>query len=646
MKKKNLFLAAIAITTAVSCTDSTYIGDQKALDSYAEKPIDFGFNLPAATRASGPTAASALGNQFIVYGEKSETADGAAPVIDGSTTHQLVFQNYQVNFEPGTGLSTTSNTTGWEYVGFAHSSEYQSHITTSTTDVQTIKYWDYSASNYVFTAFSAKQADLTSGAVSVTKITAKTTDNMVYDKGYTVTLTAAADPTKLYFSDRQVITQGTGTNHTAPNAYGGNVKLTFRNGVSQIRVGMYEIVPGYSVTIDKFYYVDDASPAFNTMTTPGTDKFYANVPNLMTTDGVTMHVTYYPSGDRVNQPKISIDETPHNYIALGGADAASTGLKATATLSEVITAPTYDKTSAEFTPVFPQETNNKTLKLKLDYTLTAPVTGETIKITGATAEVPAEYLQWKPNFKYTYIFKISQDTNGSSGGSVQGLYPISFDAVTVEAEDGTVETITTVATPSITTYAKASNVTSDDEYLTGSNIYVTIPGVDLTASNSKLYTATIETGAAQPINEATVANALANGIQDPTGTWTVTDANGKNMVVTLVDGGLSVASTIAAADAPDGLAVDLTNDGVKFTPAAPTYTAATPTSDPAAEGLYERSGSGTTEDPYVYALSTDATVDSGKTYYEKTATSAGVYVFEYDDTTDKHYKVIKVVDEN
>lgn len=592
MKKYLLF--ASAILAFASCASDSFTGDDENLrnGTIEERPISFGFDVPKATRATGRDAATMLDNQFIVYGEKSETADGAAPVTDGSTTHQLVFQNYQVNYVDGTDLSTTSNTEGWEYVGYAHSSDYVDNITTSTTDAQTIKYWDYSATNYVFTAFSAKKADLTSGAVKVTKVTSKTTGKMVYDKGYDVVLTAAADPTKLYFSDRQVIAQGSGTNHTADNAYGGNVTLTFRNGVSQIRVGMYEIIPGYSVTIDKFYYEDSSTPSFSGMTTAGTDKFYANVPNLLTSDGVTMHVTYYDNtSTRENQPKITIDGTAHNYIALGGANASSTGLKATAVLSEVITAPTYNETSGAYTPVFPQESNAKTLKLKLDYTLKAPVTNETIKVTGATAEIPAEYLQWKPNFKYTYIFKISQDTNGSSGQGVAGLYPISFDAVVIEAENGEVETITTVADPSITTYAKSSAVTSNDEYLTGNNIYVTIPGVDLTTSNSTLYTATIQAGAAQPINEATVANALANGTESPTGTWTVTDANDKNLVVTTVASGLTLATTIAATDAPDGIAVTLANSGVKFTPAA-----------------------------------------------------AGNYVFEYTDgSSKKHYKVIKVV---
>lgn len=46
---------------------------------------------------------------------------------------------------------------------------------------------------------------------------------------------------------------------------------------------------------------------------------------------------------------------------------------------------------------------------------------------------------------------------------------------------------------------------------------------------------------------------------------------------------------------------------------------AEPTGDPAAQGWYERTGTGTEQDPYVYTATEDTTVDGGKTYYAKTA---------------------------
>lgn len=514
--KKSIYFAAALIALA-SCTSDEFTGDKALGEANGKAPISFGFETPAATRAGGADAALALGNQFIVYGEKSETTDGAAPAAG-----KLVFQNYQVNYAASTAMTTTSNTKDWEYVGAQHSAEYVSNITTSTADVQTIKYWDYSATNYVFTAFSAAQADLTSGAVKVTKITEKTDGNKVYDKGYTVTLTAAADPTKLYFSDRKEIAQGTGTERTAVNAYGGNVTLTFRNGISQVRVAMYETLPGYSVKVDKFYYVNSDAPTFATMTTEGTDKFYANVPNLTTDKAATLTVTYYNEGTRQNQPKISVSGTANNYLALGDGNLIGK------TLAENIAAPTYAFAAGEtYTSVFPQESNDKTLKLKMDYTLTAPVTGEIIKVTGATAEVPAQYLQWKPNFKYTYIFKVSNNTNGSTGGNIAGLYPITFDAVEIVAEDGTAEYITTVSEPSISTFGvkESKYVSGKADYETGTDIYAAFmegsalqtPVLSGASQNVKIFKLTCADESY--ITEAAVAEALG---ESPTGTAKLT----------------------------------------------------------------------------------------------------------------------------
>ena len=528
--KKYLLFASVLLAFA-SCANDNYLGtEDEQRFAQGEKPITFGFDVPAATRAdnTGAAAATALGNQFIVYGEKSETTDGAAPVTNGSTTHQLVYKNYVVEYTANTAYTTTSNTKNWEYVGLTQG--YGSNVSPAAGETQTIKYWDYSATNYVFTAFSALQSDLSSGKVKVTKTTAKTDGNKVFDKGYTVVLTNDADPTKLYFSDRTVVTtKNQDVDRNAVNQIGGNVTLRFRNGVSQVRAAMYETIPGYQVEIDQFYYADAAAPAFSAMSTPGTDKFYANVPNLTTDKAATLTVTYYESGERLNQPKIAVTGTANNYLALG------TNLKDGTTLGENIGAAVYDKSDKSFTYVFPQENNATNLKLKLDYTLKNSTTGETIHVTGATAEIPKEYLRWKGNFKYTYIFKISDNTNGYTGGDSNpaGLYPITFDAVEVVAEDGQAEYITTVSEPSITTFGVNSTtkkyVYDGDEYVPGMDIYATImegssvvtpvegDGDGKVNYYSVVYksTATAAEKAAFPITEASVAEALGGGAAAP-----------------------------------------------------------------------------------------------------------------------------------
>ena len=577
--KKNLSYAALAIMALVSCTSNDYVGDQKALENTeTNRSISFGFDVPRPTRATGSDAATALDNQFIVYGEKSETADGAAPVTDGSTTHQLVFKNYVLKYIDNSAYTTTSNTKGWEYVGLTPT--YGDNVTPQAGETQTIKYWDYSATNYVFTAVSALESQLASGDVKVTKITSKTDGNKVYDKGYTVVLTASADPTKLYFSDRQVISQGSGTNRDAVNAYGGNVTFTFRNATSQIRVGMYETIPGYGVKIKKFYYVNDAAPTFATMTTEATSNFTANVPNLLTSSAATLDVTYYNEGTRQNQPKISVDGTSANYITLTGS-----GLAADVTLATSANAPTYDN-SGNFTTVFPQESNDKSLKLKVDYQLFNSTTGETINVTGATAEVPAKYLQWLPNYKYTYLFKISDNTNGSTGQDVAGLYPITFDAIEIAADDGKVEYITTVSEPTITTFGAVYNGTKYTSYQTGQNEYLaqTSPNqLDIFATFTEV--STVKTPTVDGTSGAQHVNVFK---------------------VTATDASLITEASVAEAIANPAMTVD----------------------------IYTRTGAGTTESPYKYTKVTDATtITAGTTYYKADGSSNVPGTTGYSETT-------------
>ena len=267
-------------------------------------------------------------------------------------------------------------------------------------------------------------------------------------------------------------------------------------------------------------------------------------------------------------------------------------------------------------------------------------------MTGANAQVPAAYAQWKSGYAYTYLFKISQNTNGLTNPEIDiaGLYPITLDAVVTDTQDGVQETITTVADPSITTYSKGRVVTTNDEYKTGANIYIVVEGTPAltVGTNANLYTVTLVdndtsddiTTAAQTINEASVANAIAKG-------GTVTDKNNFIMTVTAASG-LTAATEIAAADAPDGKAI--TVNCAKFTPAA-----ATTTFNEVAQGslvantVYYTSNEGDGGTPFTYT--NEQSIPTGATnFYTKTvsAGAAGTYVFEYIDGDNKYYKIIKV----
>lgn len=626
--KKILFFAAMVGVAFTSCMNEEFVGDNSPTTSQ-ETPgaISFEFDVPTATRASGAAAAAKLNNQFIVYAEKNETSFSAP------STGNLVFPNYKVTYGANTAYTTTSNTKDWEYVGLSYGAE-KANIkmagTAVTGDAQTIKFWDYAATSYTFTAVSAKPEDIAAGRVIINKLTSD--DDSKYEKGYTITLAKTAGSpdvypslADLYFSDRNEITQGTGKDRTAPNAYGGNVQLTFRNALSQVRVGVYETIPGYAVTAIKFYVTGDAEATDGATPTP-TSAFGAIAPNIGTNYEGTLTVTYYDEtdADTKNHPKLSFTGTPANDLILG---TNMSTLSTSKTLGTSAAAPTWDQVDGSgnglFTSVLPQIGNTTNMKIKVDYTLYNSVTGETINITGKTAEVPGKYLAWKPNFKYTYLFKINDND----------LYPITFDAVVIEAETGEAEYITTVSEPSITTFGVKGGKyqVGNDQYEATSDVYATIVDggtvIDPT-SKYNVYTVTTTNATNFPITEASVAESLAE-----------ISAKSHNVTCTAYAGTKSLETTVPGEDGQDitlpaGKAIKLEGlaagtYAVEYIKTARTYKTVEVTFATSAEfgaaltdvNLYSNSGC---SDAAVAGDYVDATTK----FYKQVVDNVGVYAYK------------------
>lgn len=514
---KYLIIAASALALA-GCSSDDFLGDGSG-NGQNSAAIQFGGGTTKTHRATSNGTykiADLQRNGFWVYGTK-HTADEDKT----ATNDQVVYKNYYLNHDGNTN-NTQSNTAGWEYVG-VDNSKYRANVTPSVAEnvAQTIKYWDYSATAYTFYAATAKPSDVQEGKVTINKITEDAAGS-VYTKGYEVTLKDGASWDELYFADRKVISKSTDAEHGKHDVYGGEVNFTFRNALTKVRVAMYETVPGYSVTIDKFYYTKDGE---TDQTTEATKKFTAdasNTPLVTSETGVTYKVVYYSDtdadGQLVNQPRMLPNKTgvdaEKKVLELGD------NLKAGIKLSEIITKPTYDTDGDKYTLFMPQADNDKTLSLKVDYTLTSlDGSGEKIQVKGATATIPAKYLCWRPNYAYTYLFKISDNTNGSTGGTGDpaGLYPITFDASVVETETGNVEYISAMGTATITTFAVKGNLYQHGkaDYEKGSDLYATVVDKDkntvtLDATNTKVYKLTADGVAEKNLSEALVANWVAN----------------------------------------------------------------------------------------------------------------------------------------
>lgn len=515
------FLYAASVLALASCSSDDFLGENSGNGQNATNSvINFGGGTTKTTRATSKSnyaLKDLRDNGYWVYGTKHSTAEN-----NTKTNDQAVYTNYRLAYTEGTANKTQSNTAGWEYVG-VDNKDYRANVTPKVDEAQTIKYWDYSAVAYTFYAATAKPENVKEGKVIIKK-TLEDEAGSVYTKGYEVTLKDGADWDQLYFADRKVIKKSTDAEHAKDNVYGGEVNFTFRNALTKVRVAMYETVPGYNVTIDKFYYTKDGEA---TQTTEATERFTAdanNTPLVTSAAGVTYKVVYYNNtdadGQLENQPKMLSNATGEGATKTVFAIGDGTTLKANTKLATIITKPTYDTEGGKYTLFMPQADNDKTLNLKVDYTLTSlDGSKEQIHVKGATATIPAKYLCWRPNYAYTYIFKISDNTNGSTGGDGDpaGLYPITFDASVVVTENGNAEFISAMGESTITTFAVKDKLYQHDkaDYENGSDLYATVVDKDkktvtLNADNTKVYKLTDTGAAVTNLSEALVANWVAN----------------------------------------------------------------------------------------------------------------------------------------
>ena len=431
------FLYAASVLALASCSSDDFLGENSGNGQNASSAINFGGDAGKITRATSNTgnAAQMLDGQFKIYGVKMAT--------DGKL--KSVFVNYSVWDDVN---NTTSNTKGWEYVGTKEGATYGTGNISLDKD-QTIKFWDYSASEYRFVAGSP---------ISAFTYNVPVTDESKEIKSATITGLAghinanesgqAITTNPVYIADPKVVNKAD---------YQKPVQFSFKRQQAMVRVGLYETIPGYSITEINFYKADGskAEAVNNIILTSGTKNYFvggSDVKGTITYDwtGATPSYTYTYDKTNLTQSQnwCAGKFEPHNALAT----------VSTAAVAELYGKDNDMSTNGYFTVIpTPSATKAAPILIKCDYTLTSDDdSGETIKVTGATAAIPAAFSKWEANTRYTYLFKISQNTNGTTGNPENpedkvGLYPITFDAFVTEMTDKTQGTTTTVATPSITT---------------------------------------------------------------------------------------------------------------------------------------------------------------------------------------------------
>lgn len=390
--KKYIFLAVSALTLA-SCQTDDFLGDTPGNNpSYAQKAISFGGTTGKISRAelNGADAAEKLGKKFIVFGTKTKE----------DNTTQTVFNLYTVSYDA---------TNEWTYENTALN--------------QSTKYWDYAASKYDFYAFSLAGNNMGEGDDDIKVAKVENQENPTF------TLKGKVSALKTCYTAAPVSVAS-----SAPE-FGKTVKFTFSSNATTVSVGIYETILGYNIKDIKFYRADNtestqpvlyaSSECFSPSEETGTGTLTltfgpSSVTPVLTVDNPT-------TGTSTKTANLEFSSFSFGTNNLLGTDRNS------ATTSGAINVSVPSNIEGDLT-------------MKVDYTLiSTDNSGETITVHGATVKVPKDYTNWEPNHHYTYIFKITDKTNGSTGGTgtPSGLNPIVFDAIVSEEPGGskTTETI-------------------------------------------------------------------------------------------------------------------------------------------------------------------------------------------------------------
>lgn len=356
---KHIFIISALAICLLSC--STPEQDDLLIPEPQQGSISFGGNSgswqDAPTSRAGETGLETIAKSFRVWGYKNTGGNKT----DGFTKPQKVMDGYIVNWiQPAAG-----STGSWEYTGIKNEK-----LTNAT---QTVKYWDYSATCYRYFAFSPENAKVTTtllqeggnstnqagttseeGSTNKTDKASKVSFQIPFQYNESATSSSTPYISGLWLSDNQ--------NFGDDKKYGACVKLTFAPIVTKVRIIFKypENITNISIKDISFKQTAGDVPTAGNIcinypiTGTGTQHVYS----WETTQKgiISLSVPYEEEADKIHQ--------------------------------------TTERGKWYFVPPIGKQGT---------YTMTATIDGKT-----STAIIPAEYMQWKAGYQYTYIFKITE----------------------------------------------------------------------------------------------------------------------------------------------------------------------------------------------------------------------------------------------
>ena len=408
----------------------------------------------------------------------------------------------------------------------------------SNKDHQYLKYWDLSASSTTFYAYAPYVGTDESGK-EVTYFEGVNSSDANYK-----TLNIPDGTLKAGMNKPEEHEFMYAATKVDKSNYGHDVSLSFKRLVAKVNIKFWEDVPGYKVRIIR---LGDATDTYGVAATPsikdGSSGNYGyKLGKYYTSNGVKI------SFADINAPVLSWQtvlgtQAPLNFAVPTALVIGENRYAAAASADTYYALPKHSTTDTEL--------NNTGFTFHVSYELTAEDSGEHIIVKDATVHVPADYCKWEMNKHYTYIFKITKGSNGTTESNpsidpedpevptVQSLYPIIFDNCTVTDWDE-VETEWNITDGTQLSYHNVTLSTYSVNNSTNQTITVTIADGDTHNSHSVDYSQVTITGpngsTTSPAgitydssnHTITVAPEAAAGLYTVTYTCLGTDVNGNH----------------------------------------------------------------------------------------------------------------------
>ena len=424
MRKLLLITACSALI--VSCTNDTELNGGNNSES---KQNTIGFEVlhrNSITTKAGKSNLQEAGHcNFGVFAYKKISSSSSQQVMNN---YLVGYKGNNVGYNLTDANQTTLSSSNWAYekLGYSEytydgSDGYYKKDETfymSNNANQYLKYWDKSSESVDFYAYAPY-------------INGNQTATFATD---TKKMTIGNDGIKDGYDDRSKHEFMYANTTVAKANYNKEVQLAFKRISAKMQIKFYEDIAGYKVQILDLKEDNTsgvcAAPAI-APTGEGTTYTYGT---LYHSAGATIDFSSAtPSLSLTGNTKFTRESTNGECLRFN-----------VPTANPIATEKTQASASSTTYYLIPINQDNTGLTFHVTYKLTAEDTRETIIVRNATVHVPNSACNWTSNNSYTYIFKITKNSTGTTESNPtidpsdpnpstdKALYPIIFDECTIE----------------------------------------------------------------------------------------------------------------------------------------------------------------------------------------------------------------------